>query len=49
MAIKTQENDMLHPRSTEIKVLVLYLTLLQSIKRPSPTSAKICLYRPWAK
>ena len=48
MAIKTPENDMLTPRYTEIKVFVLYLILLQSIKRPSLTSAKICLYRPWA-
>ena len=48
MAIKTQENYMLTPRYTEIKVFMLYLILLQSIKRPSLTFAKICLYRPWA-
>ena len=47
MAIKTQENDMLNARYTEIKVFVLYLTFV-TIKRPSPTSTKICPYHPWA-
>ena len=40
MALKTQENDMLNARYTEIKVFVLYLTFVTINQTPIPNFCK---------